>query len=295
MIDMTGLAIALAALGAIAYAAAARYQHTAVHGSGDGDKLRLRTLWLLVRDPRWLLGLGLLAAGTVLHAAAVAIGPLIVVQPVGVLALVLAAVLDTRQTGRRQGLVPVLTATLGMGAFVAFAAGHATATAAPAGAVTDVLLLGGGAVLALVAAGSVTSGNTRCLTLGAGGGVAYGLVSVLVRLTAQHVRAGAGVPVPAVLGIAVALLLGGWCVQQAYASGRPHHVLACLTVLDPLVAVALGVGVLGEAAGTPPWLAVAELTCAAIALAGVTLLALQRPAPSPQTAPAARVLVENGT
>lgn len=279
VIDLTGLAVLLAVVGACCYAGAARVQHAAVHATGDGAKLRLATLWRLVRDPRWLSGLALLGAGTVLHAIAVAIGPLIVVQPVGVLALVLAAVLDARQTGRRLTgtlLAPVLTATLGMGGFVAFAAGSA-AGSPPPGALTDVLLLGALAVTALTILGSLSRGNLRCLALGAGGGVAYGVVSVLVRLTAHQFQAGQGIPPLAVAGIVLALLGGGWCVQQAYASGRPHHVVACLTVLDPLVAVAMGVGLLGEAAGTPPWVAVAELACAAIALAGVTLLAFQRP------------------
>ncbi|MCO1578047.1 hypothetical protein M8C13_20040 [Crossiella sp. SN42] len=282
VIDLTGLAVLLAVVGACCYAAAARVQHSAVQATGDGANLRLATLWRLVRDPRWLLGLALLGGGTVLHAIAVAIGPLIVVQPVGVLALVLAAVLDARQTGRRINaavLTPVLTATLGMGGFVAFAAGSATGTP-PAGALTDVLLFGALGVAALMIIGSLTRGNFRCLALGAGGGVAYGVVSVLVRLTAHQFQAGAGISWLAVAGVAAALLGGGWCVQQAYASGRPHHVVACLTVLDPLVAVAMGVGLLGEAAGTTPWVAVAELTCAAVALAGVTLLALAPGTPS---------------
>lgn len=279
MIELTGLAVLLAVLGAGGYAAAARVQHSAVQATGDGESLRLATLWRLVRDPRWLLGLALLAGGTVLHAIAVAIGPLIVVQPVGVLALVLAVVLDARQTGQRLSaatLAPVLAAALGMGAFVALAAGSATPAAPPPGALADVLALGAALVITPAALGSLLRGPARCLALGAAGGLAYGLISVLVRLAAHQFQAGEGVPPLAVAGILLALLGGGWCVQQAYAGGRPQHVVACLTVLDPLLAVGMGVGLLGEGAGAPVWVSVAQLACAALALAGVTSLAAAR-------------------
>ena len=44
-----------------------------------------------------------------------------------------------------------------------------------------------------------------------------------------------------------AVLLGGWFVQNAYASGPPDLVIAGLTVIDPIVAIAIAIGILGEA------------------------------------------------
>ncbi|MFB9903045.1 hypothetical protein [Allokutzneria oryzae] len=277
MMELTVLAVALAALGACCYAGAARLQHTAVRATGDGEALKLASLLGLLRDRRWLLGMGLLVGGTVLHAVAVAIGPLIVVQPVGVLALVLAAVLDARQTGESltaQRIAPVLTATLGMGLFVAFAAGNTSGALAPLTAVTDALLITLGLLAVFGLVGALSGGGLRCLALGVAGGVAYGLISVLIRLVAQRFQSGGDIDPLAPAGIVVALVVGGWCVQQAYASGPSHMVVACLTVIDPLVAVGMGVGLLGEAAGTSPAVAVAELACAAVALAGVALIAL---------------------
>ncbi|WP_210408332.1 hypothetical protein [Allokutzneria sp. NRRL B-24872] len=250
----------------------------------------------LLRDRRWLAGLSLLVGGTALHAVAVAIGPLIVVQPVGVLALVLAAVLDARRSGEpltAQRLAPVLTATLGMGLFVVLAAGNATSSLPPLTAATDALLITVGLLAVLGLVGALSSGGLRCLALGVAGGVSYGLISVLIRLVAQRFQLSGEIDPLAVLGVVGALLVGGWCVQQAYASGPPHMVVACLTVVDPLVAVGMGVGLLGEAAGTSPAVAVLELACAAVALAGVTLIALRdnkKPAPSGAADPE-RVLV----
>ncbi|SDN71305.1 DMT family transporter [Allokutzneria albata] len=276
--ELTVPAVVLAALGACCYAAAARLQHSAVRATGSGETLKLASLLGLLRDRRWLLGLSLLVGGTVLHAVAVAIGPLIVVQPVGVLALVLAAVLDARQSGRSltpQRLAPALTATLGMGAFVVLAAGNTGSALPPLTAVTDALLISTGLLAVLVLLGALSAGGRRCLALGVAGGVAYGLISVLIRLVAQRFQLSGEIDPLALLGILAALLIGGWCVQQAYASGPPHMVVACLTVVDPLVAVGMGVGLLGEAAGTDPGIAALELVCAAVALAGVTLIALR--------------------
>jgi hypothetical protein len=51
----------------------------------------------------------------------------------------------------------------------------------------------------------------------------------------------------AVLSMIGAILLGGWFVQNAYASGPPDLVIAGLTVIDPIVAIAIAIGILGEA------------------------------------------------
>jgi hypothetical protein len=51
----------------------------------------------------------------------------------------------------------------------------------------------------------------------------------------------------ALVCMAGAVLLGGWFVQNAYASGPPDLVIAGLTVIDPMVAIAIAIGILGEA------------------------------------------------
>ncbi|MGH3647550.1 MAG: hypothetical protein ACRDTM_10295, partial [Micromonosporaceae bacterium] len=91
---MTGLAIGLAVLGAVCFAVAAYLQHDAVHR----DRLALA-----VRRPRWLAGLGLIGLGATVHAVALGLAPLVVVQPIGVLALPLVAALHARAYGVRLG------------------------------------------------------------------------------------------------------------------------------------------------------------------------------------------------
>jgi glycosyltransferase involved in cell wall biosynthesis len=283
---MTPLAILLAVLGAVCFAFAARLQHTAVR-SVEGTL----QVTALLRRPRWLAGLALLVIGAGVHAVALGMAPLSVVQPVGVLAIGITAVLD----GRREALRAVALTTVGVGAFVLLAAGSATATEVAPQAELQAGLL----VLGLVALpglfGVLTqSPHRRALAFGVAGGVAYGYVSVLMRAVSQDVQQGgfgwtSGL---SVLGIVLALLVGGWFIQHAYASGPPHLAVACLTVVDPLVAVCIGAGLLGEAARMGGWIAVTQLGCAAIAISGVWALARRETSTTATTR--SEKLVNNG-
>jgi len=73
--------------------------------------------------------------------------------------------------------------------------------------------------------------------------------------------------------MALAMALGGWFMQQAYAAGPPQLAVASVTIVDPIVAVLIGAVLLGEAAGLPWWIAAAELAAAAVAIGGVVALA----------------------
>jgi hypothetical protein len=59
--------------------------------------------------------------------------------------------------------------------------------------------------------------------------------------------------------LGVAGLCGSFLVQNAHARGTPDLVVAGLTVIDPLVAVTLGITILGEAQAAPPQTIVAFL------------------------------------
>ncbi|MFJ6677016.1 glycosyltransferase [Actinosynnema sp. NPDC091369] len=274
---MTWLAVLLAVLGAVFFAFAARLQHDAVRASEGA----LKVLELL-RRPRWLLGLVLLVLGAGVHAAALGMAPLSVVQPVGVVAIGITAVLD----GRRRELPAVAWTTFGVGAFVLLAAGSATSTAVVPEAEVKAALLALGliAVPGLVGVLS-TRPAVRALGFGAAGGVAYGFVSVLMRSVSQDVQQGglAWSTALSAAGIAAALVVGGWFIQHAYASGPPHVAVACLTVVDPLVAVGIGAGLLGEATRTSPLVGAAQVGCAVIAVGGVVALARTRTLPAVPT------------
>jgi glycosyltransferase involved in cell wall biosynthesis len=273
-----GLATALAVVAACCFAVAAWLQQGAVRVVTDGDGLRLAGWARMVRAPRWVTGLGLAALGAILHAGALSLAPLVVVQPIGVLAIALTTLLSIRSTGSRfsrSTALAIVTSTLGVGMFVALTASGASSPALPAGAEVRAGLLAWLIVGALGALGVLATGRLRCLAFAGAAGVAYGLVSVLVHSTAVGMKTGGSTSIPLVpaLVVVAALLVGAWFVQHAYAAGPPHVVVASQTVLDPMLGVGVGVGFLGEAANLTPAITAGLLACAALAVTGVIVLA----------------------
>ena len=72
--------------------------------------------------------------------------------------------------------------------------------------------------------------------------------------------------------------LGSWFVQSAYSSGPPDLVIAGLTVIDPLVGIAIGIVILGELRpDVHAVMAIAMGTAASLAIVGVIALSRHHP------------------
>ena len=102
--------------------------------------------------------------------------------------------------------------------------------------------------------------------------LAVGTLSLIV---ASRLLTGDGLDPAAwtvLAGLAPASAAGVWLVQTAHASGSAASVLAGLTVIDPLTAIAVGGLVLGEARPMPVASALLLLVSAAAALQGVHVL-----------------------
>src|SRR5690606_20244039 len=94
-------------------------------------------------------------------------------------------------------------------------------------------------------------------------GVLFGFVVTLAKVVIDRVRtiaftefeitAADILTILCVVGLIAAALLGMYFVQTAHASNPPDLVVAGLTVIDPIVAVSIGIVVLGEAASAPLW------------------------------------------
>jgi len=319
---VTGWAIVLAVVGAGCYALGARWQNRAVQNTHadpsratleDGHRRSGRARILpLLRDRGWLGGLGMLGAGTVLHVTALSLAPLTVVQPVGVLALPLAALLDAhaRQARlSRRAVAAIVACTIGVVGFVARAATITTQQLGTRAELTQIvtLLVAVAVGLAILSAASRTASRrmsvaprmrgvalrpVRSLGQISAAASCFGFVAVLTKLVVAHFVAGdlAAVAPLAVPAMVAALLWGGWWAQQAHAGAPTEVVVAGLTVIDPLVAVGVGAAVLGEAAGAAPSAMLALLACGALAAAGVIALARHHTATptSPATRPAVR-------
>ncbi|TCO54252.1 DMT family transporter [Actinocrispum wychmicini] len=245
------LAIGAALAGAVCCAVAAALQHREAVSIRSAEAVGLRLLWALARRPYWLAGVVALLVAAVLHAVALLNGPLTLVQPLGVCAVVFAvpvAALFRRYRMRLWELLAAATVVAGLcGLLTAVPSdpmsnGGSTPVPTWTLVVATVLAIG---VLTVVAARRRMV--LRGLLLAAGAGITFGVAAVLLQMVLFDVRR-TGLPgVLSVAGAAVVLfaVAGVWLNQRAYRAGNVAVVLAVVTVADPAASAVTAV-VLGE-------------------------------------------------
>lgn len=282
------LGIPVALIGAAFLSFGAQYQSRGLNkverltGERANAGLSLRHVLSMLRRPSWVIGTLLLGLAVVFQIGSLTLSPLIVVQPLGVVALVITAVLNARMTGvrvNRRTRGAIAMCVIGVVAFVAIAA--FTAADRP---VTDAKLI---TILILFAAILLLAGvlfalfrhRAVALVYIVGAGVLYGFVATFAKAVIGRLQQG---EFEALTWLCVAALLAGALlgmvfVQNAYSSGPPDLVVAGLTVVDPLVAVLIGIVVLHEAAGAPLWAVAGFVAAGALAIAGVLALAKYHP------------------
>jgi len=235
-------------------------------------------LQALVRKPAWLAGTAMLGAAILLQLTSLRFSPLIVVQPIGAIALVVTTLATARMTRRspgRRALTAVALCVGGVGVFVAVAAfSAADVEISDRHLVTILIVLA--VVLACVAvAYALWRHRSGAVVFTAGAGILFGFVAALAKTVIARLFQGdfEWLSLTCLAGLVIAALAGSFLVQNAHTRGTPELVVAGLTVIDPLVAVAIGVTILGEAASAPPLAIVLFLPSGATAVAGVILLA----------------------
>lgn len=199
----------------------------------------------LVRRPRWVVSSAVILAGGGLHILALAFGPLIVVQPMGVtsllFALPIAAALRGRKVRGRElvGAVAVAAGLLLLIWWVPRPSGEIRLTLTVVGIV---LATAAAAVLLFGAAVRVISSPAfRAAALAITAGVLLGSTATLVRaILASDLPWWYSLGAPALALPALMIL------QRAYAAGHFGVSFAALLISDPITAVALGALLLGE-------------------------------------------------
>jgi drug/metabolite transporter (DMT)-like permease len=244
--------------------------------------LRFSQIVDLIKRPRWLTGTSFLLLAALFQLGALALAPLIVVQPIGALALILTSVLNARiykvkLDGKTLGAIAVIL--VGVASFVSLAATSAVNTEMSDQKLLQVV----GIMILLLAVFGLSfawsRGNVGPLAYILGAGVLYGFTASLAKVVIQRLYQAdfdllTLLAVGALLG---AIFLGGWFVQNAYASGPPDLVIAGLTVVDPAVAVGIGIVILGEASKADVAQVSGFIIAGAIAMAGVLMLSKVHP------------------
>ncbi len=291
-VDARALAIALAVLAAVALAFGAQFQNDAVVEKGKlGPKkngklgrgsLSLKQLFALVAKPKWLSGTAFMALGIGLQLVALSLAPLIVVQPVGAIALVITSLLNARVTKTRLNrgtIIAVALCTLGIAAFVAMASGVAQETVLNDDRLREVLGVLGVILVIFTVLFFTLGRQAKALTYVIGAGVLYGFVATLAKVVIQRIYQSEfeWLTLFCLIALVGAVSLGSWFVQNAYSSGPPDLVIAGLTVIDPLVAVSIGIVILGEATSASLPVIIGFGLSAVVAVIGVILLSKVHP------------------
>lgn len=246
-------AIACALLAALLFALAAVAQQRAAASVAADQPL----IGSLIRNPRWWAGMVGDAGGYGMQVAALALGAVLLVQPILVSALVfalpLAARLNGRRiTGRELGMAVALTAAL-----VCFVVignpteGNSTAPLRDWLIPLAVLL---GAVAICVAAAELpqlrrrASAGERALLLGAGGGALFGLAAALTSYVTDLFEHGVGEVLSSwqTWALVASGVIGLYLQQRAYQVGPLAASLPAVTIAEPLAAAFLGRTVLDE-------------------------------------------------
>ena len=297
---MSALAYPVALVAAAAFAIAIPLEHRAVASVPDDDGgLRPRQIGALVRatvrSRWWLTGMSLHTLGLGAHALALNLGGLAVVQPLLVANLVFALPINRRL--RKEQLKPVelgwaAVLVISLAGFLVLAtAGVPTGTqAADRGPAVAAGALAGLLAVLFVLAAHRAGRSAAATLLGVATGVLFAVTASLLKectglLVQSPGRLLTGWQLYALLVVGITGLLLN---QLAYQAGPLSASLPAITVVNPLVAILLGVIVFDEnLRHTAPAILGEVVLLGMLALAAVNLSRLEQlPAAAPAPAQA---------
>ncbi|MFF2137062.1 DMT family transporter [Streptomyces sp. NPDC058193] len=267
------LSVLLSLVSAVAYAAGAIVQER-VAATGDSRP------YAPLRNGVWWVAVALNGVGAVLHVVALAYGPLSLVQPLGALTIVFALPMAALFVHRRAGRTAwrgALMATVGLAGLLALtgrAGSHSLAG-------PEQLMLGVGTAGVVVALLLLAKGlhrpMLRSVVLATGAGIAFGMASVFTKTVAVEWTSGSVTSgLPTLLVIAALAAAGLLLSQAAYRGAGLTAPLATVTVVNPVVAAAVGITMFGEQFRYGVTGTLLAVGCGALAAAGLVLLTTER-------------------
>jgi drug/metabolite transporter (DMT)-like permease len=268
------VSVLLSLVSAVAYAAGAIVQERVAATPPDRPYAPLRL-------PAWWAAIALNGLGALLHVVALAYGPLSLVQPLGALTIVFALPMAALFVGRRAGATAwrgALMATVGLAGMLALT-GSAEAQSLDS---TERVLLAAvtaGAVVALMTAARAAHRHpvVRSVLLAGASGIAFGIASVFTKTVAEDWEHGVTLAsLLSVATIAVLATVGTLLSQASYRGAGLAAPLATVTVVNPVIAAAVGLTMFGETFRHGTTGTVLALACGVVAAGGLILLTTER-------------------
>lgn len=234
----------------------------------------------LARRPIWIVGFASMIVGFAFQVSALHFGPLALVQPLLAVELVIVfgylAVLTRCRGVRRREWLAAIAMSVGISVFLRAASPSGGQPHAPAGSwwISGVVTL---ALVATAVAAAAAHGHSparRAALLGVATGIVWGFVAAVIKEMTSHIGDG------------LAAVFGNWAVYVLIGAGAAAMLLAShamtagplaasqpgFTLLDPTVAILLGVFLFGEHLQTSPAALAAEVLGLLVLAAGVWAL-----------------------
>ncbi|MFE9808534.1 DMT family transporter [Streptomyces sp. NPDC005548] len=268
------LSVVLSFVSAVAYAGGAIIQEqVALTSPGQA--------YAPVRRPGWWAAVALTGLGGLLHVVALAFGPLSLVQPLGALTIVFALPMAALFVGRRAGTAAwrgAIMATVGLAGLLALV-GASDANSLNSAQRLALGVVAGGSVAALMVAGRAAHRHpaVRSILLAVAAGIAFSMSSVFTKSVAvdwsRHVSLA---DLSSLVAIGVFATAGMLLSQASYRGAGLEAPLATLTVVNPVVAAAVGITMFGETFRYGTTGTALALGCGVVAAGGLILLTSER-------------------
>jgi drug/metabolite transporter (DMT)-like permease len=268
------LSVLLSLVSAVAYAGGAIVQEHVAVSSPDQEYAPLRR-------PSWWAAVALNGLGGLLHVVALAYGPLSLVQPLGALTIVFALPMAALFVGHRAGATAwrgAIMATVGLAGLLALV-GSSDSHSLDSAQRIAVAMVSGGAVVTLMIAGRAAHRHpaARSMLLATASGIAFGMSSVFTKTVAVDWTGGVSVAdLPSLAVIGVFATAGMLLSQASYRGAGLAAPLATLTVVNPVVAAAVGITMFGETFRYGTTGTALALSCGVVAAGGLILLTTER-------------------
>ncbi len=280
------IAVPCGVASAFAYGVSTAVEHSAAQDVSQASVAEAPSSGLLglLKSPRWLLGIAGDTLGLALQVIALATGPVVLIQPLLILALPISLPVARLLGGPVPGRAQYLSCAwiiLGLGAFLAIVENPGDAKPLTTSDALTCVLLSAGLGIAVVGLFRKRSGTVTAAVYGTVAGAWFGVVGVLLDAAAaswqQHGIAAFGrgeglVPLISLLALGAASMA---LTQVAYAAGRLGASLPGNLTADPVLAIVLGAVLLHEHVPASALAGLAYLACFAAILYGAIRLALE--------------------
>ncbi|UNK71319.1 DMT family transporter [Microbacterium sp. H1-D42] len=289
------LGISLAVLSAAALSIGNIWQSRGVQLATE-NKGNKKLFVTMLKTRVWLMGAAMYGLAMLLQIASLTFAPLMLVQPIGILALVFAVFLGARLSGTspsREIYRAMTTCLIGVAGYVIIAA-----QVSKQKPIDDAELI---AILSALFIALLAVGVVRVINHGQArrapiiyvvlGGVFNAFVASLGKTVILRIQAllkadsfvfnsGTVLTLACLLGVGLASFLAIYYIQTAYTCNPSDIVVAGTTVIDPAVSVLIGITILHEATNASPLSLLLIAICGLIAILGVINLSKAETTPA---------------